>query len=171
MTKTALPLNATAPANAMANAMAAPEGANRFLTVHVARQKMAMLPTHNLIEVLTLPPDFVVAIPDTPDCVMGVCNWRGEVLWLLDGGHLLTDTPSFEEADYQTKFSVIVLQQGMRSLGVVVDRVGNMLWCHENEIQADDAEALPQMVLGHWQAEKGEKIYVFDAEAILDAFT
>jgi chemotaxis signal transduction protein len=91
-------------------------------------------------------------------------------LWLLDGGHLLTNAPTFEATDYQTKLSVVVLQQGNRALGVVVDRVGNMLWCHDSEIQTE-GEALPQLVVGRWQAEKGEQIYVFDAEAILDAFT
>jgi positive phototaxis protein PixI len=155
------------------------EQSRRYLSVFLPGNHQALLPTDSLIEVLTFAPIQVIPIPDTPAQVMGVCNWRGEVLWLVDAGHLLTPTPSFRETNYQTKFNVVVLKQQNRALGLVVERVGNMIWCHPSDIQAVPL-ARPDQVLdnmatrclaGSWQDTTGEALLVMDASAILDLFS
>jgi chemotaxis signal transduction protein len=168
------------------------EAARRFLSVYLKPSgpsqlpavPQAILPTDSLIEVLTLTLGQIITIPDMPAAVIGVCNWRGEVLWLVDTGYLLHDRPSFVDADYQTKFSVVVLQRQNRALGLVVDRVGNMVWCHDTELQRLDEptrSANPdraQLLLGQWQPSVGSgsgsnpdrSLYAFDPEAILARF-
>lgn len=160
------------------------EQSSRYLSIYLPGNHQALLPTDSLIEVLTFTPAQIVAIPDTPDQVMGVANWRGEVLWLVDAGYLLQDQPSFCETNYQTKFNVVVLQRQQRSLGLVVERVGNMLWCHPNDFQTltpamfkPDAidTTLPdnmatRCLVGAWPDERGQPLMVLDAAAILNLF-
>jgi positive phototaxis protein PixI len=151
------------------------EQSQRYLSVFLPGRHQALLPTDSLIEVLTFAPAQIISIPDTPDQVMGVCNWRGEVLWLVDAGHLLAATPSFHETNYQTKFNVVVLKRQNRALGLVVERVGNMLWCHPSEIEAVVSDATldnmaTRCLLGAWVDPAGQSLLVMNAMAILNLF-
>jgi positive phototaxis protein PixI len=146
------------------------EQSQQFLSLHLSQQQ-AIVPTDSLIEVVTLSPSQIVPIPDTPDQVMGVCNWRGEVLWLIDAGYLVGDRASFTQTDYQTKFSVVVLQRQSQSLGLVVDRVGDMLWCLPTEIQGVAPEsAQSRCLMGTWQLPDGQPFLVLDPDLILHLF-
>jgi positive phototaxis protein PixI len=151
------------------------EQSQRYLSVYLPGHHQALLPTDSLIEVLTFAPAQIISIPDTPAQVMGVCNWRGEVLWLVDAGHLLADTPSFRETNYQTKFNVVVLKRQNRALGLVVERVGNMILCHPSEIapllrdQSLDNMAT-RCLAGSWADTAGQSLLVMDAIAILNLF-
>jgi positive phototaxis protein PixI len=148
------------------------EHSQQFLSLHLPRQQQAMVPTDSLIEVLTMSPNQIIPIPDTPSEVMGVCNWRGEVLWLIDAGHLLGDAASFVETDYQTKFSVVVVQRQNRSIGLVVDRVGDMVWCLHTEIRSVESDqAHARCLLGTWQLPDDDRsFFVLDADLILNLF-
>ncbi|MBE9029286.1 chemotaxis protein CheW [filamentous cyanobacterium LEGE 11480] len=171
------------------------EESHRYLSVYLPANRQAILPTDSLIEVLTFTPSQIISIPDTPSQVMGVCNWRGEVLWLVDAGHFFDATPSFCETNYQTKFNVVVLKRQNRALGLVVERVGNMLWCHPSEIAAivpeliaplapdemAESSAPPGQVaaldnmatrclIGSWADPSGQDLLVLDAAAILNLF-
>jgi positive phototaxis protein PixI len=159
------------------------EQSRRYLSVFLPGNHQALLPTDSLIEVLTFAPNQIVSIPDTPAQVMGVCNWRGEVLWLVDAGHLLTPTPSFRDTNYQTKFNVVVLKQQSQTLGLVVERVGNMIWCHPSEIQRVQAATgngldnapidnmATRCLAGSWLDPTGQALLVMDALAILNLFS
>ncbi len=118
-------------------------------------------------------PNQIIPIPDTPSEVMGVCNWRGEVLWLLDAGHLLGEAASFVETDYQTKFNVVVVQRQQRSIGLVVDRVGDMVWCLHTEIRSAAPDTVAaRCLLGTWQlANEDQAFWVLDPDLILNLFS
>jgi positive phototaxis protein PixI len=149
------------------------EHSQQFLSLHLPRQQQqALVPTDSLIEVITMSPNQIIPIPDTPSEVMGVCNWRGEVLWLLDAGHLLGEAASFVETDYQTKFSVVVVQRQQRSVGLVVDRVGDMVWCLHTEIRSVAADAVAaRCLLGTWQLPDADQVFfVLDPDLILNLF-
>jgi positive phototaxis protein PixI len=155
-----------------ASSSSSQEQSQQFLTFYLPSQQRAMVPTDSLIEVLTLSPNQIIPIPDTPTEAMGVCNWRGEVLWLIDAGYLLSQIASFVEADYQTKFSVVVLQRQGRSLGLVVDRVSDMVWCLQTEIRAVVQEtAADRGLMGTWQsAHEDHAFSVLDPDLILNLF-
>ncbi|HEY9652883.1 MAG TPA: chemotaxis protein CheW, partial [Coleofasciculaceae cyanobacterium] len=65
----------------------------QFLRFHLLPNTTALLPIEQLTEVLTISRDQVVPIFHMPPWVMGVYNWRGEILWILDLGHLIGLTP------------------------------------------------------------------------------
>jgi positive phototaxis protein PixI len=169
------PARSSARTSLMSGKRAIDDQSQQFLSLYLPRDQQAIVPTDSLIEILTLSPHQIIPIPDTPSSVMGVSNWRGEVLWLVDAGYLLSQEASFSETNYQTKFSVAVLQHQQRSLGLVVDRVGNMMWCLPAEIRSTGMDSTAsRCLMGSWQPKDqtngGESFLVLDPDLILDLF-
>ncbi len=116
----------------------------QFLRLLLIPNTTVALPIHYLLEVLTLSMHQVVPIPHLPPWVMGVHNWRGEILWMVDLGHLFGLTPWYQQPVNHSEFSAIILQQRDRSssrsdrtllLGLVVHEVDDMEWCNSRDIK------------------------------------
>jgi Chemotaxis signal transduction protein len=67
--------------------------------------------------------------------VMGVCNWRGEVTWVVDLGYLLGFAPLFQKGFSQTVYKVVLLQVDNQYVGLAVPKIGEMLNCSDQQIQ------------------------------------
>lgn len=109
-------------------------GAGLYLQIRLDRSLPVMLPAQQLVEILTVAIAQVVPIFHLPPWVMGVYNWRGEVLWMVDLNHLLGLTPWYEQVDYGSKHTVIVLRGTHQSqekaiVGLVVSRVEEIVEC------------------------------------------
>ncbi len=65
----------------------------QFLRFHLVPDTTLMLSITQLTEVLTIPVGQIIPIPHMPAWVMGVYNWRGEILWMVDLGQLVGLTP------------------------------------------------------------------------------
>ncbi len=61
----------------------------QFLRFQLDPHTKAMLPIDHITEVLKIPFGQIVPIPQMPAWVMGVYNWRGEILWMVDLAHLI----------------------------------------------------------------------------------
>jgi positive phototaxis protein PixI len=94
---------------------------------------IAIVSTQNLTEVLTLSAQQIIPIPDLDRSVMGVCNWRGEVLWLVDLDVVLNGTPL--PPPQGTHYSAIILHHNGQTLGLVVSQITQMVWCSAADIQ------------------------------------
>ena len=154
----------------------------QFLRFHLFPDTTVLLPVTQMIEVLTIPVNQVVPIPNMSPWVMGVYNWRGEILWNIDLGSLLGLTPLYQQAITRTNYTTIVLvsrQQltgknqitGRQSLGVVVDKVEDMEWCNTDLIQSPPQSSitteLAPFLRGYWVKQNGEMLMVLDGEAII----
>lgn len=72
------------------------------------------------------------SLPGAPDFVRGVINLRGELVTLVDLAARFSMAPS-EVADDQKK--VVIVQQGKRQIGIVVDGVSEILRVADEEIR------------------------------------
>lgn len=61
----------------------------QFLQFYLDSEIRVMLPVAQITEVLKIELARIVPIPQMPPWVMGVYNWRGDILWMVDLGHLL----------------------------------------------------------------------------------
>lgn len=157
-----------------------PEDSEQFLRLHLLDMTI-LLPVQQLTEVLTIPVGQVIPVPHMPDWVMGVYNWRGEILWVVDLGHLCGLTPWHHQVSYGSTHAAIVLQIRMPSstsataksqtLGLVVRQVGEIEWCNPAVIQPLLSNSLPpqlaSLVRGFWWQPEGDMLAVLDGEAIL----
>lgn len=157
-----------------ASSTGADSGIEQFLSFSVTSDVRAILPTRQLTEVLSIAINQIVPIPDVPPQVMGVCNWRGEVLWLIDLGYLLGADPLLAQGYRQSNYSAIVAHHQGCTIGLVVDQVSQMLWCNPAQIQPIPTTQLtlePSPYLqGYWLAQQGETLLVLSAQALVNRF-
>lgn len=154
----------------------------QFLRFHLVPDTTALLPMEQLIEVLTIPVGQIVPIFQMPPWVMGVYNWRGEILWLIDLGHLVGLTPWHQQIHSTSVYKAIVLQSNSTAaapnasnsvLGLVVNRVEDIEWCNTDLIQSPPSSTvtpeLAPFLRGYWMKSNGDMLVVMEGQAILGA--
>lgn len=158
----------------------------QFLRFHLGGETTALLPVHQMTEVLNIPVNQIVPIPHLPGWVMGVYNWRGEILWILDLGHLVGLTPLHQQEISHSTYTTIVIHSqqklaskkrlggqitGSKMLGLVVEKVEDMEWCNPDLIQSPPQSAVtPELVpflRGYWMKSNDEMLLVLEGEAII----
>lgn len=153
---------------------------DQFLRLYLSANTLALLSVDRVAEVLSVPIAQVVPIPHLPAWAMGVYNWRGEILWMIDLAHLCGLTPWYQQVDRTSAHSVVVLkvqsaQTGAKPsfLGLVIHRVEEIEWCHADLIQplslsTIDSE-LTAFSRGYWWKSDDAILAVLDEEAIVKA--
>lgn len=175
--------NSSLPENSQSVGLVSVSGYEQFLRLHVALDMTALLPIQQVAEVLTIPIGAIVPIPHMPPWVMGVYNWRGEVLWMVDLGHLCGLAPWYEQQTSPSVYEAIVLQvadrpptqtrQKTQALGLVVNRVEDIERCDWQAIQCPPNFTLnphlTQILRGYWWKSNDVMLAVLDGSAILQA--
>lgn len=157
----------------------APSGSEQLLRFHLAPDMTALLPLQQLTEVLNVSIGQILPISHMPTWVMGVYNWRGEILWMVDLNHLVGLTPWYQQTRNSSAHIAIVLNVRSHNattnnknqmLGLVVNRVEDIEWCDPDLIQSPPASAvtpeLAPFLRGYWLKSNGEMLAVLDGEAI-----
>ncbi|HAX75145.1 MAG TPA: hypothetical protein DCY88_04725 [Cyanobacteria bacterium UBA11372] len=141
----------------------------QFLSFSLIDEKQFMLPGSNLAEVLSLDPSQIAPIPDMHPSVMGVCNWRGQVLWLVDLAHIL-GFGSFSH----TKHNIIVIRSQGKFLGLAVNKMGYSIAYEGLKLQPPPIILNPQMQVlalclkGKVASREGKNLLVLDADVIVN---
>jgi len=159
----------------------------QFLRFHLEPATTALLPVNQLTEVLTIAIGQIIPIPHLPACVMGVHNWRGEILWMVDLGHLIGLTPLHQQVLSGSTYTAVVIHPSAttrqtssqihagKMLGLVVHRVEDMEWCNPDLIQSPPASAispaLAPFLRGHWLNAQAELAVVLEGDAIVQSFS
>lgn len=155
--------------------------AEQFLRLHLIPDTTALLPIQQLTEVLTIPIGQIVPIAHIPSWVMGVYNWRGEILWMVDLGHRIGLPPWYEQKSGISTHTAVVLNISSdhrtstniksQMLGLVVNRVEDIEWCNPNSIQSPPAAAVTPEIApflrGYWLKSTGEMLTLLDGKAIM----
>ncbi|HEY9602692.1 MAG TPA: chemotaxis protein CheW [Allocoleopsis sp.] len=153
----------------------------QFLRFHLLPDTTALLPIQQMTEVLTIPRGQIVPIFQMPPWVMGAYNWRGEILWMVDLGHLVGLTPWHHQTISASAYTALVLQASSNSikshnaksqmLGLVVNRVEDIEWCHADWIQSPPSSSVtPELVpflRGYWLKSNGEMLVLLDGNAVI----
>ncbi|ELS01049.1 chemotaxis signal transduction protein [Xenococcus sp. PCC 7305] len=154
----------------------------QFLRFHLEPETKIMLPIEQVTEVLKIGVGKIVPIPQMPTWVMGVYNWRGEILWIVDLGHLIGLSPWDQQEMKTTAHTAVVLsysgqsdkgKKSQTSLGLIMTRVEDIELCNSNLIQSPPASAitsdLAPFLRGYWAKPDGQIILVLDGDAIVAA--
>ena len=114
----------------------ATEHAGKYLTFMLGEENygLEILNVREIMGVLS-----ITKVPNTPHYVKGVVNIRGKVIPIVDL-RLKFDMP---EAEYTEQTCIIVVYVGQREIGVIVDRVSEVL-----DIAGEDIEDTPEFGSG-----------------------
>ncbi|MBE9125835.1 MULTISPECIES: chemotaxis protein CheW [unclassified Coleofasciculus] len=153
----------------------------QFLRFHMEPDTNVLVPVRQVTEILSIPLGQVVPISHRPAWVMGVYNWRGEILWIVDIGHLIGLTPWYQQNTHTSIHTAIVLHvrsnltpstnTKSQMLGLVVNRVEDIEWCDSDLIQSPPSSSetpkLTPFLRGYWLKSTGEMLAVLDGAAII----
>jgi positive phototaxis protein PixI len=143
----------------------------RFLSFSITADTQAMLPTEQLAEILSLSPSQIAPIPEMPPAVMGVCNWRGGILWLIDLADWLGLKPLFAQDWRQPNYSILIVQGKGKVLGLAISNVGQMIVAESAQIKTPNPNKtksiLSNSIIGQWQSPSNETFLILDVEALL----
>ena len=81
----------------------------QYLRFYLEPDTKIILPVRQITEVLKIPVGQIVPIPHMPPWVMGVYNWRGNILWMLDLGHLFGLDSWYQSGINTSNYTAIVL--------------------------------------------------------------
>lgn len=145
----------------------------QFLTFSLPPDQKVMISTKQLVEIVNISISQIVPIPDVPPYVMGVSNWRGEVLWVIDLGYMLGFDPLHATGYTQATYKTILVRSQGQILGLVVNRVEQTIWCAPDQIQPSSANyvtaELAHCLRGYYLALNRDLTLVLDGDALSPA--
>ena len=144
----------------------------QFLTFSLGQDQQALLPTSQLLEIVKVYLSQITAIAGIAPYVMGVYNWRGDVIWIIDLASMLGYKPLYaqEQAKFQDKCHVIFLRTQDTVIGLAVSQVGQMLKCDIAKIQTTGLvftnPVMKEACRGYWLGGISDTFLVLDGNAI-----
>ncbi|BAW97727.1 hypothetical protein NIES970_26830 [[Synechococcus] sp. NIES-970] len=156
-----------------ANSPAIEGTTTQYISFLLSNGLRGMLPTSQLVETINLDLGNIVQIPDLPPVVVGVCGWRGEVLWLLDLAYALRSPPLLSGDYADAKCSVLRVNVNKQTFGIVVTEVQQLIRCDRQNISPElppqiDPDVAP-LVAGKFRQPSGEIILNINLEALLES--
>ncbi|KAF3887933.1 MULTISPECIES: chemotaxis protein CheW [Nostocales] len=125
----------------------ADDNRQRFLSFPIGTYRTSLIPLEQITEILRINLDEVLSVPETPDSILGVYNWRGEMLWLVDLEQLIGGTSLFEQVPLSKQPIAIVLQADSYYFGLVVKSVNEIELHDINQLLAAKPGSLPPQLL------------------------
>jgi twitching motility protein PilI len=110
-----------------------------YFCLELGPQIQVALPLDSLVEVLKITPDQICAIPGVDQSLLGVMNWRGQLLWAINLGDLLGIRKAHLAIAHPTIHAlpaiVIAQEQPRKQLVCVVSELKGIVAITTEEIQ------------------------------------
>ncbi len=103
-----------------------PETRQRLLRFPLGLDESALLPLEQIAEIIRVNLAEILPVPEIPSCALGICNWRGTMLWLIDLNHLLGYPPLSQQERVLATLTAMVIQVNDQTAGLVVQRVNDI---------------------------------------------
>ena len=99
------------------------EEVQKFLRFQLGGKDTTLMAVNPIVEIIPLKIREILPVPQMPSYVLGIYNWRGDMLWLADLGHLVGFPPLFQSRSSRNQAMAIVVQSEEKYLGMVVSQV------------------------------------------------
>ena len=121
---------------------------SRF-SIFIISEKLFGIELSNVSEVLTIPK--ISKIPSSPKHIVGVFNLRGSIITLLEIGEIIgVNRQSPDES------MVLIVDNENQQLGILVEKVLDVINVDESEIKLPTREMSPKMaknIIGYYEKE------------------
>lgn len=116
------------------------ETKQKFLSFKLGVKDTAVISLQHITEVLKISLTEICGVPHMPNCVLGIYNWRGEMLWLVDLEEMLGYPPLLQDSDSLSKMMAIILEIDGKYLGLLVRQLIDIEWLNTKEMKAPSIE-------------------------------
>jgi positive phototaxis protein PixI len=147
----------------------------QFLRFQLQSNLMALMEIDLVTELVNIPSDRIVPMPHLPAAVMGIYNWRGEILWIVNLATLIgINRPGGRSRSLQP---TIILASGVTpedrlqtTVGLVVDELDEIEWFDLDAIQSPIPDHIypefSKWANGLWVSATGENFLRLDRQKI-----
>lgn len=148
-----------------------PPVGEKFLRFQLGKEGIALLPLNVIKQVMQVSVAEILTVPQMPACVLGIYNWRGEMLWMVDIGKFM-GFPDLTTSGTDNVMA-IAIQVQEQYLGIVVQQINDIELHDLNQINMPSLGLFSPEILPYLQgyligADK-EVLMVLNGEAIAQA--
>ena len=122
-----------------------------------------------IAEVMSVSPEQIAPMPNISPLLLGVLNFRGQVIWVADLGQFLGEAIPLNTE--RTELSILALTDRQDLvLGIAVDAVMGMEWLETATLSSDTdcPDEMAPFVKGGWSSSEGDDILnLLDHQAII----
>ena len=145
----------------------------KFLSFNLGAKDTAVISLQHVTEVLQVSLPEICSVPQMPSCVLGIYNWRGEMLWLVDLEAMLGYPPILEGSNLLSKMMAIVLENESKYLGLLVRQLMDIEWLDTKQTKPSNTELFdPKMspfLQGYFINDAKEMMFNLDAISLIQA--
>lgn len=144
------------------------EAMQKFLRFRLDQTQSMLLAVENIAAVHTTAIADILPVPQMNTCVLGMSNWRGEALWLIDLAQQLGLRAIVDQAQRLTTLIAIVVEVNNYFLGLVVPEIYEIEEHNPKWLLSASADLYPQQILpfisGYF---KHDRSVVLDASVVI----
>lgn len=149
------------------------ENQEKFLSFNLGAKDTAVISLQHITEVLQISLTEICGVPQMPNCVLGIYNWRGEMLWLVDLEAMLGYPPLLQASDSFTKKMALILENDGKYLGILVQQLKDIEWLDIKEMKEPTIElfypAMSPFLQGYFINAAEEIMFNLDSIAIMQS--
>lgn len=147
------------------------ETQEKFLSFSLGNNDKAVIPLQHITEVLQVSLPDICGVPQMPSYVLGIYNWRGEILWLVDLEEMLGYTSLLQGANLLAKMMAIILEIDGKYLGFLVRNLMDIEWLSQGQIKLPSTDCLSakisDFIQGYYINAVEEMVFSLDVAAII----
>ncbi len=129
----------------------APPPSEKFLRFYLTGEDTVLMPVADIAGVTEVTASDILPVPDLPQFVLGICSWRGEMLWVVDLADWLGRSPLQWEDAVQTKVLAIFVESENQQLGLVVRDIDDIENHDRAQIQSPPPGLFPEAAMPYLQ--------------------
>jgi len=122
------------------------EPLQKFLRFRLDPTQSMLLAVEEIAAVQTIPISDILPVPQMSACVLGMSNWRGESLWLVDLSQQLGFMSIAQQAQRLTNLNAIVVQFDRKALGWVVPEIDEIEEYNPDTLQHPSPDLFSQSI-------------------------
>ena len=149
------------------------ETKEKFLSFNLGVRDTAVISLQHITEVLQVSLPEICGVPQMPSSILGIYNWRGEMLWLVDLEAMLGYPLMSQESNLLSKMMGIVLENEGKYLGLLVRQLLDIEWLDTKQMKVPTAELfypkISPFLQGYFLNDSEEMIFNLDAISIIQA--
>ncbi|HEY9690846.1 MAG TPA: chemotaxis protein CheW [Oculatellaceae cyanobacterium] len=141
----------------------------KFISFKLGLKDIALLPLECIAELCQVSIGDILPVPEIPNGVLGIYNWREEILWLLDI-NALTGFPAITQQELLLTMMAMVVQVEGKFLGLLVPQVNDIEVLDVQDMKIPDhqlfKDELMPFLQGYFITKDNEILRVLNPEAI-----
>ncbi|MBE9007860.1 purine-binding chemotaxis protein CheW [Fortiea sp. LEGE XX443] len=147
----------------------------KFLSFNLGTKDKAVISLQHTTEVLQVSLADICNVPQMPNSVFGIYNWRGEMLWLVDLEDMLGYPSLLEGVNILSKMMAIIVEIEGKYLGFLIRHLMDIEWLDPHQMKFPSADffspKISPFLQGYFINAAEEMIFSLDAAAIVKSPT